>query len=106
MIALLAFDELDEAERLTEGMIADASRRGSVIGMCAASSFSGHVHARRGALRHAEAQLRVGFSLAIEHQVTFALPSLLSYAIDVIPERPGLADLADSGRADRAAAGV
>jgi DNA-binding CsgD family transcriptional regulator len=96
MTALIALDELDEAEELADAMLVDASRRGSVMGMCAASSFSGYVHARRGRLRHAEAQLRVGFSLAIEHQVTFGLPSLLSYAIDAIPERPGLADLAEA----------
>jgi DNA-binding CsgD family transcriptional regulator len=95
MTALVPLDELDLAGDLAQDILADAARRGSVIGVCAGSSFAGYVFARRGALRQAEAQLRVGFRLAIEHGVTFGLPSILSYAIDVIPERPGLADLAE-----------
>jgi DNA-binding CsgD family transcriptional regulator len=92
--ALVAVGELDFAGRLAAEMLADASRRGSVLGASAGASFAGYVHAQRGALRDAEADLRVGYQLALEHGLTFALPSIFSYAIDVIPERPGLADVA------------
>ena len=68
--------------------------RGSVFGVSAGSSFLGWVHAQRGALRDAEAELRVGFGLAVEHDLTFALPSIFMYARDVMPERPGLEDVA------------
>ncbi len=92
--ALVAVDELDAAERLAAEMLADASRRGSVVGASGASAFAGFVHAQRGELREAEAQLGAGFRLAVEHGLAFALPSILCYAIDAMPERAGLAELA------------
>ena len=94
MTALIAVDELDRAQRLADEVLADGSRRGSVFGVSAGSSFRGWVHAQRGWLRDAEADLRVGFGLAVEHGLTFALPSIFRYAIDVMPERPGLSDIA------------
>ena len=94
MTALIAMDELDRAQRLAEQIFADGSRRGSVFGVSAGSSFRGWVYAQRGALREAEAEIRVGFGLAVEHGLMFALPSIFRYAIDALPERPGLADIA------------
>lgn len=94
MTALVALDQLDRAQRVAEELLADGSQLGSVFWVSAGSSFRGWVHAQRGALRDAEADLRVGFGLAVEHGLTFALPSIFRYAIDVIPERPGLSDLA------------
>lgn len=94
MTALIALDELDRAERLARAVLADGVARGSVFGVSAGSSFLGWVHAQRGALRDTEAELRVGFGLAVEHGLTFALPSIFRYARDVIPERPGLEDVA------------
>jgi DNA-binding CsgD family transcriptional regulator len=93
--ALVALDELDSAERLADRMLADATARGAVLGVSAGASFRGYVRARRGALREAEADFRVGFQLALEHGLTFALPSIFSYAVDVLPERPELADIAE-----------
>ena len=92
--ALVAIDELDRAQELVEEMLAAASRRGSVLGASAASSFQGWVHAQRGDLARAEGDIRGGFELAREHELTFAIPSILRYAIDVLTERPGLSDLA------------
>ncbi len=94
LTALVSLDELDHAERLAREVLADGAGRGSVFGVSAGSSFLGWVHAQRGALRDAEAELRVGFGLAVEHGLTFALPSIFRYAIDVLPERPGLEDVA------------
>ncbi|HEY4824974.1 MAG TPA: hypothetical protein VIH49_07975, partial [Solirubrobacteraceae bacterium] len=94
LTALIAVDQLDRAQRLADEILTEGSRRGSVFGVSAGSSFRGWVHAQRGALRDAEADLRVGFGLAVEHGLTFALPSIFRHAIDVMPERPGLADIA------------
>jgi DNA-binding CsgD family transcriptional regulator len=94
LTALIAVDQLDRAQGLADEILTDGSRRGSVFGVSAGSSFRGWVHAQRGALREAEADLRVGFGLAVEHGMMFALPSIFRHAIDVMPERPGLADIA------------
>lgn len=94
LTALVAVDQLDRAQRLADEILTEGSRRGSVFGVSAGSSFRGWVHAQRGALRDAEADLRVGFGLAVEHGLTFALPSIFRHAIDVMPERHGLADIA------------
>ena len=91
--ALVAVDELDRAHQLAEDILAAASRRGSVLGVSAGSSFRGWVHAQRGELARAEADIRGGFELAREHELTFAIPSILRYAIDLLAERPGLSDL-------------
>ena len=92
--ALVALDELDRAQALVEGILAAATRRGSVLGASAGSSFRGWVYAQRGELARAEADIRGGFELARAHELTFAIPSILRYAIDLLTERPGLADLA------------
>jgi DNA-binding CsgD family transcriptional regulator len=94
MHALVAIDELDQAERLCDDVLARAARRGSVVGVSAGSTYRGYVFAARGDLAQAEADLRGGYELAIEHGLTFAIPSILQFAIDVVPERPGLSDLA------------
>jgi DNA-binding CsgD family transcriptional regulator len=92
--ALVAVDELDRAQTLVAQMLAAASRRGSVLGASSGSSFQGWVHAQRGDLARAEADIRGGFELAREHELMFAIPSILRYAIDMLTERPGLSDLA------------
>jgi len=94
LTALIAVDQLDLAQRLADEVLADGSSRGSVFRVSAGSSFRGWVYAQRGALREAEADLRVAFGLAVEHGLTFALPSIFRHALDVIPERPGLSDVA------------
>jgi DNA-binding CsgD family transcriptional regulator len=94
LTALIAVDQLDRAQRLADEILAEGSRRGSVFGVQAGSASRGGVHAQPGTLRDAEADLRVGFGLAVEHGLTFALPSIFRHAIDVMPERPGLADIA------------
>jgi DNA-binding CsgD family transcriptional regulator len=90
---LIGIDDLDAADRLAAAMVADATRRGSVLGASAGSSFAGFAQAQRGALGEAEASLQIGFRLAIEHGLAFALPSILRYSIDAIAERPGLAEV-------------
>ena len=94
LTALIAVDQLDRAQRLADEILTDGSSRGSVFRVSAGSSFRGWVYAQRGALRDAEADLRVGFRLAVEHGLAFALPSIFRHAIDVLPERSGLDDIA------------
>ena len=81
-------------------------RRGSVFGVSAGSSFLGWVHAQRGALRDAEAEIRVGFGLAVEHGLTFALPSIFRYALDVHARAAGACGRRGARRGDRASTRV
>jgi tetratricopeptide (TPR) repeat protein len=95
--SLVAIDELDAADRLTADIVSAAARSGSVLGASAGSSFAGFAFAQRGALRDAEASLLIGFRLAVEHGLTFGLPHVFRYSVDVIGERPGLAKRRSNG---------
>jgi DNA-binding CsgD family transcriptional regulator len=92
--AYVALDDLERAGRLAEAVWRDGSRRGSVAGVSAGSSCRGWVYSQEGDLVRAEAELRGGFDLAREHDLVFAIPSIVRYCIDLLTERPGLADIA------------
>lgn len=94
LTALVAIDELDRARMLAEDVVAEAARRGSVVTASAGLSFRGWAYAQAGDLNRAEADIRRGYELAVEHDLTFALPSILLYASTVVTERSSLADLA------------
>ena len=94
LTALMAIDELDRARMVAEEILADASRRGSVVNGSAGLSFRGWAYAQAGDLVRAEADLRAGYELAREHELTFAVPSILLYASPLVGERSGLSDLA------------
>jgi len=94
LTALVAIDELDRARTVAEDVLADASRRGSVVSGSAGLSFRGWAYAQAGDLVRAEADIRRGFELAREHDLTFALPSILLYGSVLVNERPGLSDIA------------
>jgi DNA-binding CsgD family transcriptional regulator len=104
--ALAGLDDLDAAGELAAAMVADAERRGSVLGVSLASTLVGQVELRRGRPREAEAGLRAGFDLAIEHALAFLVPSVLYCGIDALLERPGMADAAAAARTFEIPAGL
>ena len=71
---LVFVDEFDRAERLADEMLADARRRGLVMGFIAGSAHRGLVALRRGALAAAEAETRAALELAQQHGLAFAIP--------------------------------
>jgi DNA-binding CsgD family transcriptional regulator len=80
-------DELDRADQLAERMLADARRRGQVMGFVAGSAHSGLVALRRGALARAEAETRAALELAQQHGLAFAIPFSLTYLSEALLER-------------------
>ena len=92
--ALLALDEPAMAGRATEGVLDDARRRGSVVGFMAASFYRLAVEGHRGRVKSAEADLRRAVEISLEHGLTFALPGIVCFGVDVLLERPDLDDLA------------
>jgi DNA-binding CsgD family transcriptional regulator len=95
LAALIYVEELDSAAALAGEMLADGVRSGSVIGAAAGYSFRGWIRARQGALDVAAADLRIGLDIVLEHELTYALPQIAMYGIDVVAERPDLTDLAE-----------
>ena len=93
LTALIAIDELDRARTVAEEILAHASRSGSVVSGSAALSFRGWTYAQAGDLVRAEADIRRGYEIALEHDLTFAVPSILLYASNVVTERSGLSDI-------------
>jgi len=91
---LVVIDELDRAFRLTSDMIAEASSRGSVVGVGAASAVRSFAELRAGSLAEAEAAAQLGHDLAIQHGVQFGLPYLKGYLGAILLERGKLADAA------------
>ena len=94
LTALLLAENLDRAGAVTEEFLAQAQVRGSLQAFVTATSLRAQLHARRGDLVGAEADIRSGLAIVQEHGLVFALPSLLTYATDPAIERPQLDDVA------------
>jgi DNA-binding CsgD family transcriptional regulator len=92
--ALITLDALDEASQVVEDMWDDAVRRGSVVGMAAASIYRAWLNSQRGMLRDAEADLCLGIELCVEHRLAFWLPTAFQCGVDVLLERPQADDAA------------
>jgi DNA-binding CsgD family transcriptional regulator len=92
--AVAALDELDGAEEMVEAARAAAAENGSVMTYLVASGHAGWLHARRGNLTAAAAELRGCLELALELELLLPAAVTLSYATDVLLERPDFADLA------------
>ena len=92
--AFAALDELDRAEEMVEAARAAAATNGSVMTYLVASAHAGWLHARRGNLTAAAAELRGCLELALELELLLPAAVTLSYATDVLLERPDFADLA------------
>ena len=84
---LVFVDELSRAETLADEMLADARRRGVVMGFIAGSAHRGLVALRRGELAVAEAETRAALELAQQHGLAFAIPFLLTYLSEALLER-------------------
>lgn len=84
---LVFVDELSRAETLADEMLADARRRGVVMGFVAGSAHRGLVALRRGELAMAEAETRAALELAQQHELAFAIPFSLTYLSEALLER-------------------
>ena len=94
MCALVFVDHLDDTAAVSDEVLRDARARGSVVGFASGMAHHAFVHARRGDLADAEADLRAALAVIREHELMFALAVTLWYAVDAIVERPSLADVA------------
>jgi DNA-binding CsgD family transcriptional regulator len=94
LFAPVFLDELDRAAALADQLLALSRSRGSVLGLVIAASVRAAVQARRGELVGAETEVRAVIEIAVEHGMTFAVPSALYFAADALIERPELADVA------------
>ncbi len=75
--------------------VADAARRSaSSRGTLTAIGCSGWVHARRGDLRAAEADLHIAFDLAVRSGMAMWFTSMANLFVEVIAERSGLEAMA------------
>jgi DNA-binding CsgD family transcriptional regulator len=90
-IVLTSYDELAPAIELTTAMLADAARRGSVLGFIHGATFRAFAHLRGGALAEAEADaldaLRMLDEQALgEQALEFIVPFPTSYLSAVLRE--------------------
>jgi DNA-binding CsgD family transcriptional regulator len=92
--ALIGFDELDLADDATKEVFDHARRRGSVVGFGMGSFCRLYIDAQRGALKTAEGHLRSVVEICLEYGLTFGLPSAFVAAVDLLLERPDVADIA------------
>jgi DNA-binding CsgD family transcriptional regulator len=91
-IVLVSYDQLEQAIELTSEMLADAARRGSVLGFIHGATFRAFAHLRAGALAEAEADaldaLRLlGEQPLGEQALEFVFPFPTSYLSAVLRER-------------------
>ncbi len=92
-VALVA-DELRKLDALVDELISLSRQRGSVFALALALAYRTAMRARRGELAGAESDLRTVFDLGQQHELGFVLPPLLWYGVDVLIERPDVADIA------------
>jgi DNA-binding CsgD family transcriptional regulator len=93
-LALVGLDELDRADDVAKEVADLARRRGSVMGFAMASYARLWIDAQRGALKTAEGHLRSMVEVCLEHGLTFGLPSAFYCGVDLLLERPEVADVA------------
>ena len=85
--ALIFADELDAATALAGDILADAARRGSVLGTAsgaATRAFAGH---RAGMLAEAEADALTALELARQHGLAHLLPYATAYLAGILLDR-------------------
>jgi tetratricopeptide (TPR) repeat protein len=85
--ALTFIDELDHADRLLEAMVADARKRGSVMGYATASAWRAAVGLRRGIVASAEADARSAVELVIANGLHFIAPHAYSFLGEALIEQ-------------------
>ena len=94
LFAPVFLDELGRTEALADQLLALSRSRGSVIGLVIATCMRAAAYARHGDLVGAETEVRAVIEIAVEHGMTFAVPSALYFGADALIERPELADVA------------
>lgn len=87
VMALLFVGRYDSAREVTEGMLADARRRGLVLGHASGAAHRGLVALKTGELRDAEADLKDAFTLALDHDLRFTLPFIAAYLASTLLDR-------------------
>jgi len=92
--ALTFIDELDPAERLVNDMVADARKRGSVMGYAAASAWRASIALRRGLIGPAEADARAAIELTTAHGLHFIAPHTYSFLGEALIEQGKLDEAA------------
>jgi DNA-binding CsgD family transcriptional regulator len=85
--ALTFIDELDRADRLLKELVADARRRGSVMGYATASAWRSAVALRRGEVGPAEADARAAVELLTAHGLHFIAPHAYSFLGEALIEQ-------------------
>jgi DNA-binding NarL/FixJ family response regulator len=84
---LTFMDELDRADRLLDEMVADARKRGSVMGYATASAWRSAVALRRGLIAEAEADARAAIELTTAHGLHFIAPYTYSFLAEALIEQ-------------------
>jgi tetratricopeptide (TPR) repeat protein len=85
--ALTFIDELDRADRLLDEMVADARKRGSVMGYATSSAWRAAVALRRGQVGPAEADARAAVELLTAHGLHFIAPHAYSSLGEALTEQ-------------------
>ena len=85
--ALTFVDELDRADRLVDEMLADARKRGSVMGYATACAWRAAIALRRGQIPLAEAEARSAVDLATAHGLYFIAPHAHSFLGEALIEQ-------------------
>ena len=85
--ALTFVDELDRADRLLDEMVADARKRGSVMGYATASAWRAATSLRRGHIAVAEAEARSAVELATAHGLYLIAPHAHSFLGEALIEQ-------------------
>jgi DNA-binding CsgD family transcriptional regulator/tetratricopeptide (TPR) repeat protein len=94
LAALILAGGDERALEVVEELAAQARRSGALIGTTTAFGYRGWLHARRGELAAAEAEVRTPLDVAVQHGMTMLVASGVTFLLDAILERPSLADLA------------
>jgi DNA-binding CsgD family transcriptional regulator/tetratricopeptide (TPR) repeat protein len=84
--ALTFIDELDLADGLIDGMVADSRRRGSIMGYATSSAWRAAVALGRGRIGPAEADARTAVDLATTHGLHFIAPHAHSFLGEALIE--------------------
>jgi DNA-binding CsgD family transcriptional regulator len=95
LIALTDIDEYDRALALSDAVREVARPSGSVTTEILASDHRGWIHARRGDLAAAEADMRPGLAMALAANLTTVIGTQLFYLQDALLERDSLGDIAE-----------
>lgn len=93
--ALTFADELDRADRLLDEMVADARKRGSVMGYATACAWRAATSLRRGHIAVAEAEARAAVELATAHGLYLIAPHAHSFLGEALIEQGELEEAVD-----------